>query len=202
MIVLVSGSRTLNTYSTFCRIFEETGWKPELIVHGAAKGVDSLASRYAHEHGIEEKIFLPDWDKYGKSAGPRRNIEMCDYVKSQNGKVFVWHDGASAGAAQCKEYAESIGLEVYYCLSKKTEIFTIPALEELQKGLENAKLIGADIAKRLVKQLIEQKREYQIVAHDIKVCYEALHNPALKEKALNTATAKYLKEQDDIVKKL
>ncbi|WP_298751864.1 DUF2493 domain-containing protein [uncultured Arcobacter sp.] len=53
------------------------------IVSGGARGVDSIAEKYAKQRGIETIIFKAEWDKYGKSAGYKRNkliVDECDIV--------------------------------------------------------------------------------------------------------------------------
>ena len=53
------------------------------IVSGGAKGADTLAKQYAIEFGHEIIEFLAEWDKYGKSAGFKRNItivEACTHL--------------------------------------------------------------------------------------------------------------------------
>lgn len=47
-----------------------------VLVHGAAPGADSLAEKVAKALGIKTEPHPAEWDKYGKSAGPRRNLEM------------------------------------------------------------------------------------------------------------------------------
>ena len=64
-----------------------------IIVSGGAKGADMLGERYARENGLKIERYLADWETYGKSAGPRRNMQMakvCDYV------ICFW-DGKSKG---------------------------------------------------------------------------------------------------------
>jgi hypothetical protein len=51
---------------------------PTLIIHGGAKGADSAASEWAIAVGVEERVFLPLWDKHGRAAGPIRNQRMID----------------------------------------------------------------------------------------------------------------------------
>jgi hypothetical protein len=46
------------------------------IIHGGAKGADSLAGKWASERGIHCEVFPADWRFYGRSAGPIRNQEM------------------------------------------------------------------------------------------------------------------------------
>lgn len=48
------------------------------LIHGAAKGVDSIAGYWAEMNDIECQPFPADWDKYGKAAGYKRNKQMLD----------------------------------------------------------------------------------------------------------------------------
>lgn len=48
----------------------------EVIIHGAAKGADTLAGGYAYRHEIPVQAFPADWTTYGKRAGPIRNHQM------------------------------------------------------------------------------------------------------------------------------
>lgn len=43
------------------------------IVSGGAKGVDASAREYALSHGIKLTEFLPEYEKYGRSAPLKRN---------------------------------------------------------------------------------------------------------------------------------
>ena len=65
------------------------------IVTGGADGVDTLAARYAQESGIALKLFLPEYDKYGKNAALIRNDEIIAYVNA----VLAFWDGYSRGTA-------------------------------------------------------------------------------------------------------
>ena len=61
------------------------------IIEGGAKGVDSMAKRYALENNIPHDSFSADWNKFGKAAGPIRNNEM-----SKAGDIlFVYHIGGN-----------------------------------------------------------------------------------------------------------
>ena len=65
------------------------------IISGGAKGADSLGERFADDYEINKKVFKPEWDKYGKSAGFIRNqviVDTCDMV------LAFW-DGESRGTA-------------------------------------------------------------------------------------------------------
>lgn len=51
------------------------------IIHGAARGADSLADRWATEHGVPVERYPADWNKYGKRAGYIRNVQMLNEGK-------------------------------------------------------------------------------------------------------------------------
>ncbi len=73
MIFAVVGSRHFFGYERISKILDE--YRPFItgIVSGGALGVDSIAICYAKEHDISWVEHLADWNKYGKSAGYRRN---------------------------------------------------------------------------------------------------------------------------------
>ena len=94
MKVAVIGSRTFNDYE----LLRQTLSKLEitLVVSGGAKGADSLGEEYANANNIPTKIFLPDWDKYGTSAGMLRNSDIINEAEI----VVAFWDGESKG---CKD---------------------------------------------------------------------------------------------------
>lgn len=50
-----------------------------LLVHGGARGADMMAENIAMElGGFSVKKVPALWEKYGKSAGYRRNVQMLD----------------------------------------------------------------------------------------------------------------------------
>lgn len=51
------------------------------IIHGAARGADTLAGKWAKANGIPVIEFPADWNKHGKRAGPIRNQQMLDEGK-------------------------------------------------------------------------------------------------------------------------
>lgn len=63
------------------------------IVSGGARGADKLGERYAQEKKIPFVVFEADWDKYGKSAGIKRNESMAAYADA----LIAFWDGKSRG---------------------------------------------------------------------------------------------------------
>jgi hypothetical protein len=82
MKIIIAGSRTITDYDLVKSTIEKSGWLPKItvIISGGARGVDTLALKFAKEHNITTVKFLADWKKHGKSAGYIRNKEMADYA--------------------------------------------------------------------------------------------------------------------------
>jgi hypothetical protein len=96
MKLLICGSRGYEDYEEFKKLlfnFDIKSLGITEIIHGGAKGVDTLAGQLARELGIKETVMKPDWRRYGKKAGPMRNSEM---VVACDGGIAFW-DGRSPG---------------------------------------------------------------------------------------------------------
>ena len=53
----------------------------DTIIQGGCGGADALARVYAKARSIRLETYYPDWDRFGKSAGPIRNQRMIDQGK-------------------------------------------------------------------------------------------------------------------------
>lgn len=98
MRLLIAGSRTLSPThagidSAFCDFLFVKSEVTE-VVSGGARGSDDAGESWAAANRIPVKRFPADWDKYGKSAGKRRNAQMADYADM----AIVFWDGESNGA--------------------------------------------------------------------------------------------------------
>lgn len=51
---------------------------PFLLVHGAARGADTMAGAICEEMGFPVEAYPADWKRYGRAAGPIRNQQMLD----------------------------------------------------------------------------------------------------------------------------
>jgi len=106
MIVAVIGSRSFNDYNKVVDTLSKIDIS--VVISGGAVGADKLGERYANENEIPTKIFLPDWEKYGKSAGFIRNTQIIE--EAELGVAF-W-DMESTGTKDSISKAEKLGKKV------------------------------------------------------------------------------------------
>ena len=106
---IIAGSRDFDDYGFLGRELDKvfSKRKPTEIVSGGCRGTDCLAVRYALERKIPFKVIPAEWDKYGRSAGPLRNIKMAEYGDAL---VAFW-DGKSRGTKSMIEIARGMGLD-------------------------------------------------------------------------------------------
>lgn len=96
MKVLVCGGRTYSDRFAVGRVLNEIhGDTPiHLVIHGGARGADSLAHEWARQHKIACAVYPADWDTHGFSAGPIRNQAMLDTEKPDLVVAFPGGTGA------------------------------------------------------------------------------------------------------------
>ena len=104
MKLLIVGSRTIEGFDLTGHVPEDT----ELIISGGAKGMDTVAERYADAHGIEKLIIRPEYEKYGRAAPIKRNEIMVDMADAV---LAVW-DGESRGTKYTLGYARRMGKSI------------------------------------------------------------------------------------------
>jgi hypothetical protein len=102
----VVGGRDFNDYELLKLTLDQFK-HIKLIVSGGAQGADKLAERYARERGIETLIIKPEWNKYGKSAGPIRNQQIVLNCH----KLIAFWDGQSKGTFSSIEIARMAAIE-------------------------------------------------------------------------------------------
>jgi hypothetical protein len=85
---------------------------PATIMHGGARGADSMAQHAADLAGMRTWVFPAQWGTYGSYAGFKRNIEMLD--ENPNLVIAFWRN-RSRGTAHAIEQARlrDIPVEVY-----------------------------------------------------------------------------------------
>lgn len=111
--VIIAGGRHFDDYNLVkerCNYFLSEKMKSHqvVILSGHAKGADTLGERYAQERGLSIDAHPADWEKYGKSAGFRRNAQMAEVADA----LIAFWDGASRGTANMIDLAKRKGLKV------------------------------------------------------------------------------------------
>jgi hypothetical protein len=123
MKLAVIGSRSFDDYrilkTTLEPLIEQ--FKVTTIVSGGAKGADSLAEKFAKEHGLELNIFPADWDKHGKAAGYIRNVDIWN--NSDLGVAF-W-DGESKGTAHSFQISKKQNKQLFVFDYSKMDFYLI-----------------------------------------------------------------------------
>lgn len=105
MRVLVCGGRDYTDYTHVKSVLDEL--KPTTVIHGNARGADTLASQYARENKLDEIACPANWDLYGKSAGVIRNGMM---LKHEPDLVVAFPGGP--GTAHMVSIATAAGFKV------------------------------------------------------------------------------------------
>lgn len=117
LVLLVTGDRNWTAKDVIYEVLDNV--QPRLVVHGNAKGADSIAGRWADERGVSWIAFPARWQLYGKGAGPIRNRERLDFVlnlskQGQSVHCVAFHDDLehSKGTANMVKQAHDAGLSV------------------------------------------------------------------------------------------
>ena len=107
MKVAVIGSRNLNVSNLADYLPAGT----TEIVSGGAKGIDTCAREYALSHDLKLTEFLPDYERYGRGAPLRRNIEIIEYAD----RVLAFWDGRSRGTKYVIDQCAKRGIPCDLC---------------------------------------------------------------------------------------
>tara|TARA_R110000851_G_scaffold227519_4_gene380335 strand:+ start:3537 stop:3902 length:366 start_codon:yes stop_codon:yes gene_type:complete len=113
MNLIIAGSREFVDYelaSTIINKFISSRYSPlgTTIISGCANGADLLGTRYSIENDIPLMPYPANWEKYGKSAGYRRNLEMA----KAGTHLLVFWDGISLGTGHMIDLATDYDLEI------------------------------------------------------------------------------------------
>ena len=84
------------------------------IVSGGARGIETCAREYAEKNRIKLTEFLPQYEKYGRSAPLKRNLQIIDYADL----VLAFWDGNSKGTKYVIEQCKKQNKEIKIFLAK------------------------------------------------------------------------------------
>jgi hypothetical protein len=66
-----------------------------VLIHGAARGADSLAAEWAHNRGVDSRSYPANWQLYGRRAGFVRNAQMLEEGKPDDVIAFPGGKGTA-----------------------------------------------------------------------------------------------------------
>lgn len=107
-VVLVCGDREWTDITPISR--ELLRVRPDLIVHGGARGVDTLAGTAARIMEVPVVVYPAQWELFGKRAGPLRNQKMLDEAMPTLVLAFHKNINASKGTKDMVRRAEKAGI--------------------------------------------------------------------------------------------
>jgi hypothetical protein len=122
MKILVCGDRNWKNIKIILKVLlkEKKSSKTKItVVHGAAKGADTIAGQVALKLKMNVKLYPAQWQLYGRAAGFIRNRQMLD-ENPDISKVIAFHNNIS----------ESKGTKDMLKISKKRGITTKLYTEE------------------------------------------------------------------------
>lgn len=83
--IIVTGGRNYDNYENVKQILGL--FDVYKIYMGDAAGADMNAVKWASIENVRHKIFVADWKKHNKAAGPLRNALMLDTALKENGGI-------------------------------------------------------------------------------------------------------------------
>jgi hypothetical protein len=124
MRILITGSRDWTDADSIKTAISDTwvshGRPPVVtVVHGCARGADTIAGGFARAIGWNVEEHPAAWDTRGRAAGPIRNSEM---VNAGADVCLAFIRNGSRGASNCADLAERAGIPtVRFNATKPTE---------------------------------------------------------------------------------
>jgi hypothetical protein len=113
LVVLVSGSRDWEDDAALAAVLRELERLPKhaIIVHGAQRGIDTVADAIARLLGLEVRPYPADWGAFGRAAGMIRNVEMFDKERPNLFLGFHPHINESKGTGGAYKIALKRGIK-------------------------------------------------------------------------------------------
>jgi hypothetical protein len=110
MRVLVCGGRDYDDrdalFAALDRLHAEHHFSA--VIAGGARGADTLAAQWAEHRGIAAEIYMAEWERLGRKAGPIRNQRML--TEGRPDLVVAFPGGT--GTAGMMGIARQAGVEV------------------------------------------------------------------------------------------
>ena len=116
MNLAIVGSRNFTDYPLFCQLLEDAiqDIKVHTVISGGARGVDTMAEQWANDNKRRFVVHLPQWNRYGKSAGPIRNRKIIQ----DSDQVIAFWDGESRGTQSSIQIAKRLSKPCHIIMYK------------------------------------------------------------------------------------
>jgi hypothetical protein len=108
MKLVIAGSHRFTDYQRLCQALAPDRHRITQVLTGGAQGAERLGYRWAWKHAVKHQLCRADWERFGKTAGVRRNHQMA-----QAGDVLVmFGDGLTPGTAHLIQCMQALGKPV------------------------------------------------------------------------------------------
>lgn len=110
--LLVTGSREWTDRLILRMVLSNlhAGSQFDVLIHGDARGADTLAKEWALDSGLIAQAYPAEWRKYGRIAGRVRNVEMLK--GHPDATVVAFPLPQSRGTLHCIGEAVKLGRKV------------------------------------------------------------------------------------------
>lgn len=121
MKLIIAGSRSFNNYKLLKQEVEKyivelgVDINDVIVVSGGARGADTLGEMFALENLLKIEYYTALWERYGKQAGYKRNVEMGDNADA----LIAFWDGESKGTLHMINYMKALNKPVKIILFDK-----------------------------------------------------------------------------------
>jgi hypothetical protein len=93
MFLLVTGSRDFpqsESWFIHSKLDAVLKTNPDMVmINGGARGADTICLRWAAIRGVPTEVYKAEWSKYGRGAGPKRNLQMVNRLAEVGGDTVM-----------------------------------------------------------------------------------------------------------------
>ena len=108
MKLIITGPCTYTNYQHLCQVLAPDRHRITQVLTGGSRGAEQLGFRWAWQHLVPRHLVRADWERFGKTAGVRRNHQLA-----QAGDVLlVLGDGQAPGTAHLIQCMQQLGKPV------------------------------------------------------------------------------------------
>ncbi|HMA37544.1 MAG TPA: SLOG family protein [Chloroflexia bacterium] len=142
MKTIIAGSRTLHGVELVEEAVRRSGFTVGTVISGTASGIDRAGEAWAEQHNIPVVRRPANWDRFGKSAGYRRNEQMAQIADAAI-VITMGDAAASPGAHHMIDIARKRGLKLFVYRPANPPALTAADQDHIQLEVDRARQAGA-----------------------------------------------------------